>query len=116
MIAYLTELAGPRAAAAGGVQFIIDGFQSGRLPPKDQIREIRINTNPFTTEYSRAGFGRIEIITKPGKGRMRGNFNFNMRNDALNSTQFNAPEKLSYSRQTFHGTVSGRLEHDTLTL
>jgi len=113
---YLTELAGPRAAAAGGVQFIVDGFFGGWIPPKDQIREIRINTNPFTTEYSRAGFGRIEIITKPGTGRVRGNFNFNLRNDALNSTQFNAPEKLPYSRQNFQGNVSGPLVHDKLTL
>src|SRR6185436_20435607 len=77
LVAYLTEIAGPRAAATGGVQFIVDGFLGSRLPPKDQIREIRINNNPFTTEYSRAGFGRIEIITKPGTGKMRGNFNFN---------------------------------------
>src|SRR5207247_3921708 len=69
LTAYLTELAGPRAAAAGGVQFIVDGFLGGRIPPKDQIKEIRINTNPFTTEFSRPGFGRIEIITKPGGGK-----------------------------------------------
>src|SRR5579863_872338 len=55
---YLTDLAGPRAAATGGVQFVIDGFLGGQLPPKDQIKEIRINTNPFTTEYAQAGFGR----------------------------------------------------------
>src|SRR5437879_2696367 len=113
---YLTQLAGPRAAATGGVQFMVDGFLGGRIPPKDQIREIRINTNPFTTEYSRAGFGRIEIITKPGTGRMRGNFNFNLRNDALNATQFNAPQKLPYSRQNFQGNMSGPLVHDKLTL
>src|SRR5262249_28553855 len=35
LTAYLTQLAGPRAAAAGGVQFIVDGFLGGRLPPKD---------------------------------------------------------------------------------
>jgi Carboxypeptidase regulatory-like domain/TonB dependent receptor len=113
---YLTQLAGPRAAAAGGVQFVVDGFFGGRIPPKDQIKEIRINTNPFTTEYSRAGFGRIEIVTKPGTGRMRGNFNFNLRNDALNATQFNAPVKLPYSRQNFQGNVSGPLVHDKLTM
>src|SRR5438094_4328941 len=113
---YLTQLAGPRAAAAGGVQFIVDGFFGGRIPPKDQIKEIRINSNPFTTEYSRAGFGRIEIITKPGTGRMRGNFNFNLRNDVLNATQFNAPVKLPYSRQNFQGTVGGPLVHDKLTM
>jgi hypothetical protein len=116
LTAYLTELAGPRAAAAGGVQFIIDGFLGGRLPPKDQIREIRINTNPFTTEYGRAGFGRIEIVTKPGTGRLRGNFNFNFRSDALNATQFAAPVKLPYSRQNFQGNISGPLVHNRLSV
>jgi hypothetical protein len=116
LLAYLTELAGPRAAASGGVQLMVDGFLGGRLPPKDQIREIRINNNPFTTEFSRSGFGRIEIVTKPGTGKMRGNFNFNLRNDAMNATQFNAPTKLPYSRQNFQGGVSGPLVHDKLTL
>jgi len=116
MIAYLTELAGPRAAAAGGVQFIIDGFQSGRLPPKDQIKEIRINTNPFTTEFSRSGFGRIEIITRPGTGKMRGNLNFNLRNDALNARNAFAPVRLPYSRQNYQAAVSGPLIEGKLSL
>ncbi|PYS44792.1 MAG: hypothetical protein DMG13_33305 [Acidobacteria bacterium] len=116
LTAYLTELAGPRAAAAGGVQFIVDGFLGGRIPPKDQIREIRINTNPFTTEYSRAGFGRIEIITRPGTGKIRGNFNFNFRNDALNARNAFAAVKLPYSRQNYQGSVSGPFIHDKLTL
>ena len=116
MVAYLTELAGPRAAAAGGVQFIIDGFQSGRLPPKDQIKEIRINTNPFTTEFSRSGFGRIEIITRPGSGKMRGNLNFNLRNDALNARNAFAPLKLPYSRQNYQAAVSGPLIEGKLSL
>ncbi len=116
LVAYLTEIAGPRAAATGGVQFIVDGFLGGRLPPKDQIREIRINNNPFTTEFSRAGYGRIDIITKPGTGKMRGNFNFNFRNDALNATQAFADTKLPYSRQNFQGNVSGPFIHDKLTM
>jgi Carboxypeptidase regulatory-like domain len=113
---YLTDLAGPRAAATGGVQFVIDGFLGGQLPPKDQIKEIRINTNPFTTEYSGAGFGRIEIITKPGTGKMRGNFNFNFRNDAMNATPFYAPEKVPYSRENYQVTVAGPFIHDKLTM
>ncbi len=116
LTAYLTDLAGPRAAAAGGVQFMIDGFLGGQVPPKDQIKEIRINTNPFTTEYSRSGFGRIEIITKPGTGKLRGNFNFNFRSDALNATQFAAPTKLPYNRQNYQGNVSGPFIHNKLTM
>src|SRR5215475_13050854 len=113
---YLTDLAGPRAAAAGGVQFMIDGFLGGQVPPKDQIKEIRINTNPFTTEYSRSGFGRIEIITKPGTGKLRGNFNFNYRTDSLNATPFAAPLKLPYNRQNIQGNISGPFIHNKLTL
>src|SRR5262249_19645122 len=69
-----------------------------------------------TTEFSRSGFGRIEIITKPGTGKMRGNFNFNLRNDAMNATQFNAPNKLPYSRQNFQASLSGPIVHNKLTM
>src|SRR5579863_3701412 len=61
----LQALAGPAAGPNGG-QIYIDGFTGGQLPPKSSIREIRINQNPFSAEYDRLGFGRIEIFTKPG--------------------------------------------------
>jgi len=97
------------------VQFVVDGFLGGRIHRKIKLRNPH-QQHPFTTEYSRPGFGRIEIVTKPGTGKMRGNFNFNFRNDALNATQFNAPVKLPYQRQNFQGNVSGPLIHDKLTM
>ena len=42
----LQALAGPSAGPNGG-QVFIDGFTGGRFPPKESIREIRINQNPF---------------------------------------------------------------------
>ena len=66
--AALQALAGPAAGPNGG-EIFIDGFSGGRLPPRDTIREIRINQNPFSSEYDRLGFGRIEILTKPGTDR-----------------------------------------------
>jgi hypothetical protein len=66
----LTALAGPSAGPNGG-QIYIDGFTGGQLPPKSSIREIRINQNPFSAEYDKAGFGRIEIFTKPGTDKFR---------------------------------------------
>ena len=47
-------------------QIYIDGFTGGQLPPKSSIREIRINQNPFSAQYDKLGYGRIEILTKPG--------------------------------------------------
>ncbi|PYQ01722.1 MAG: hypothetical protein DMF82_18495, partial [Acidobacteria bacterium] len=67
----LQALAGPAAGPNGG-QIFIDGFTGGRLPPKSAIREIRLNANPFSAEYDRPGFGRIEIFTRPGSDKLRG--------------------------------------------
>jgi hypothetical protein len=67
----LEALAGP-AAGPNGAQFFIDGFSGGQLPPKSSIREIRINSNPFSSEFDRPGFGRIEILTKPGTDAFHG--------------------------------------------
>ena len=63
----LQALAGPGAGPNGG-QIFIDGFTGGRIPPKSSIREVRINQNPYSAEFDRIGFGRIEILTKPGSG------------------------------------------------
>jgi hypothetical protein len=63
LLADLQALAGPAAGPSGG-QIFIDGFSGGELPPKNAIREIRINQNPFSPEYDKLGFGRIEIFTK----------------------------------------------------
>src|SRR5215471_6901546 len=49
LAADLQALAGPSAGPNGGSVFI-DGFSGGQLPPKDSIREIRINQNPFSPE------------------------------------------------------------------
>src|SRR5713226_474090 len=67
----LQTLAGPSAGPNGG-QIYIDGFTAGTLPPKASIREIRINQNPFSAEYDKLGYGRIEIFTKPGTDQFHG--------------------------------------------
>ena len=64
----LSALAGPAAGPNGG-QIYVDGFTGGQLPPKSSIREIRINQNPFSAQYDRLGYGRVEVFTKAGHGQ-----------------------------------------------
>ena len=45
--AAVQAMAGPSAGPNGG-QIFIDGFTGGRMPPKESIREVRINQNPST--------------------------------------------------------------------
>jgi Carboxypeptidase regulatory-like domain len=67
----LQALAGPAAGPNGG-QIYIDGFEGGQIPPKSSILEIRVNQNPFSAEFDRIGYGRVEIITKPGSQKLSG--------------------------------------------
>jgi hypothetical protein len=107
--AALQALAGPSAGPNGG-QIYIDGFTGGRLPPKEAIREIRINQNPFSAEYDRLGFGRIEILTKPGADKFRGNAFFNFNDESLNSRNPFAPNRAASQLRFFGGNVSGPIQ------
>ena len=84
LAAALQALAGPSAGPNGG-QIFVDGFTGGRLPPRASIREIRINSNPFSAEFDRLGFGRVEILTRPGTERFRGQVSLNFNDEALNA-------------------------------
>lgn len=104
----LQALAGPSAGPNGG-EVYIDGFTGGQLPPKSSIREIRVNQNPFSAEFDRLGYGRIEIFTKPGTDKLHGEFHmagnysaFNSKNPLLEG----APEP-SYYSYFLHANVGG---------
>ncbi len=76
---------GRRPARISG-QIYIDGFTGGQLPPKSSILAIRINSNPFSAQYDALGYGRIEIITKPGTDKFHGNFSGQFQDKVLNTS------------------------------
>jgi hypothetical protein len=80
----LQAMAGP-GAGPNGAQIYIDGFNGSSLPSKSSIREIRINSNPFSPIYDRPGFGRIEILTKPGMDSLHGQAFIQYNNEDFNS-------------------------------
>ncbi len=107
--AALMALAGPSAGPNGG-QIYIDGFTGGRIPPKEAIREIRINQNPFSAEYDRLGFGRIEILTKPGSDKWRGQAFMNFNDESLNSRNPFALNRASSQTRFYGGNLSGPIK------
>src|SRR5947209_3814604 len=102
----LPALAGPGHGPNGG-SIYIDGFSGGNLPPKESIREIRVNQNPFSAEYDRLGFGRIEILTKPGTDRFRGGLFFNDSDGVFNSRNPFSTNKPDFSNRNFGGNFGG---------
>ncbi|HYM12420.1 MAG TPA: carboxypeptidase-like regulatory domain-containing protein, partial [Bryobacterales bacterium] len=104
----LEALAGPSAGPGGG-SIYIDGFSSGEIPPKESIREIRINQNPFSPEYDRPGYGRIEIFTKPGSDKFHGTAYYNIGDSVWNSRDPYAAQKAPFLLQEMGGNLSGPL-------
>src|SRR5437588_8617639 len=108
LAAALQALAGPTIGPNGG-QIFIDGFSGANLPPKEAIREIRINQNPFAPENDQPS-ARIDILTRPGTDKFRGGANFNFNDESLNSRN---PFATSSSKRTpfqirqFGGNLSG---------
>lgn len=108
----LQALAGPTAGPSGG-SFYIDGFSSGEMPPKDSIREIRINQNPFSPEFDKVGLGRIEIFTRPGSDKFHGTGSFNIGSDTLNSRNPYASVKAPFLLREYGVNLVGPLNHRT---
>lgn len=104
------EMADELARMAGpGAQIFVDGFRGGRLPPKDQIQQIRFHTNSYSAEYHEAGMVRVEVITKPGMGGWRGGTNFGFRDESLNATNAFADEKGPEQMRRYMVNFSGPL-------
>jgi len=109
----LSALAGPAAGPNGG-QIYVDGFTGGQLPPKSSIREIRINQNPFSAEYERLGYGRVEVFTKPGTDKFHGFFSAQGGMKAFDtSNPFLGPANTQPDYHTIFmiGNFSGPLSH-----
>ncbi len=104
--AALQALAGGGAGPNGG-QIYIDGFSGGSLPPKEAIREIRINRDPFSAEFDRMGFGRIEVLTKPGALKFSGQAFFNFNDDMFNARNPFSVNKADSQSKSYGGYISG---------
>ncbi|MDQ6651161.1 MAG: carboxypeptidase regulatory-like domain-containing protein [Acidobacteriota bacterium] len=110
LAAALQALAGPSMGPNGG-QIFVDGFSGGRLPPKESIREIRINQNPFAAENDQPS-GRIDILTRPGTDKLRGSGFFNFQDESLNSRNpfaTSSSKRAPYQVRQYGGNLGGPL-------
>jgi hypothetical protein len=108
LAAALQALAGPSIGPGGG-QIFIDGFSGANLPPKESIREIRINQNPFAAENDQPS-ARIDILTKPGTDKFRGSLNMNFTDESLNSRNpfaVSSSKRAPYQVRQYGGSLSG---------
>jgi hypothetical protein len=112
------ELAAQLEALTGGAgaTFMVDGFRGGRLPPRDQIRQIRFRLNSFSADNHDAGRVQVEILTRPGLNAWAGNANFGFRDNMLNARNAFSRAKLPEQLRRFSGGLRGPLVRNRTAL
>lgn len=95
------------SAGSQGVEVLVDGVKTGRLPSKDLIREVRINRNPFSAEYDHPGANRVEVFTKPGTEKLHGQAFVNLSSEGWNSRNPFSPDGAAFRSKFFGGSLSG---------
>jgi hypothetical protein len=100
----LTQMTGGQGAV-----FQVNGFRGGRLPSRDEIRQIRFRTNSFSADNHDAGRVQIEIITRPNVREWSGNANLGLRSDAFNARNPFATTKTPEDINRFNTGIRGPL-------
>ncbi len=107
LLEQLKQMAGA-AGATGDVAVYVGGFRErGRIPPRDAILRVQMNSNPFSAEFNEPGHSRIEIITKPGSDTIHGGLRFTFMDESLNSRDADSLSKAPLQRRVFGGNFSG---------
>ena len=102
-----------KAMAPPGATIRVDGFTGGRLPPKSQIRSIRLPRLDMFAAQNHGGMGGalfIDIMTIPGSGPLRGSVDFLFFDDALEArnalTRAKPEEQIKQGSLALSGTIT----------
>jgi hypothetical protein len=105
-----TELLQELDGLAGGAtpDMYVDGFSNGTLPPRDSIREIRINQNPYSAQNdTNPGNGQIQVFTKPGANKLHGDFYAIGNDSGLNTQNRFVGSQPAYYNYFLNGNLNG---------
>jgi hypothetical protein len=92
-----------------GAVIKVDSFEGAQLPPKSQIRMIRISRDQFAAEHHGAGGLQIDIVTQPGLGPLRGGFNTRLQDGSMTGRSPFVAKKGPERQQNFGFNLSGTI-------
>ena len=102
-----------KAMSPPGSVLRVDGFTGGRLPPKSQIRSIRLPRMDMFAAQNHGGMSGmmfIDIMTMPGMGPLRGSADFNFLDESLNARNAFTPEKADEQLRQYGFSLSGTIK------
>ncbi len=100
----------PGQLGAGGYSLVVDGMETDRLGvTASAVREVRINQNPYSAEFSSPGSGRLEVTTARGETAYHGELNLLLRDHRLDARNAFAAARPRQQRRTLEGHLTGPL-------
>jgi hypothetical protein len=94
-------------------EILVDGFNGGRIPPKNAIHQVQINQNPYSAQYPGFGMNRIEIFTKPGSGQFHGSLEGEGYDGPFNADNPYTGVEPPYYAYRLDGELSGPIDKRT---
>jgi hypothetical protein len=97
-------------AGSSSALILVDGFSGGNIPSRDNIREIRINQNPYSAENDTDTVtGVIQVLTQPGTQQLHGELYLYGDSSSLNAANPFAPDQPAYYADGAGGELSGSM-------
>jgi hypothetical protein len=115
----ILSINGQRESANGFLVNGADAEETGSLaaaviPNLDSIAEFRILSDNFDAEYGRYTGGQINVITKSGTTRLRGDVFEFLRNTDLDARNYFSPTRAKFIQNQFGGTLGGPIVRQQL--
>src|SRR5262249_42645400 len=99
----INAMAGPNAVIR------VDSFEGQQLPPKSQIKSIRISRDQFAAENHGGDGIFIDIVTQPGVGPMRGGVRLGYQNSVFDGTNPLVGRRGPSENRNFGANIGGTL-------
>ena len=115
-ISAVSNFLDPVAAGNMGTTIVVDGMEqkdAGVTP--SAVQSVKINTAPYSAEFSRAGRGQIEITTKTPDPIYHGTANIIFRDSNLDARNAFASTRAPEQRRVFEGVLTGPLPRSNRT-
>jgi hypothetical protein len=95
--------------AGAGAVIRVDSFEGQQLPPKAQIKMVRISRDQFAAENHSAGGIFLDIITQPGIGPIRASARVGFYDSSMDGENPFVSERVPAQNRNWGGNVSGSL-------
>ncbi len=108
IVGTLSRFLDASALGTGGVTLVVDGMEARKVGvAPSAIQQVKINQDPYSSEFPRPGRGRIEVITKAGSDRYNGSMDFTFRDTHLNARDPFAETRPPEQRRIYEGVLGG---------